>query len=194
MKPAAAATAVALLLAGCANVPTVAYVDNTGQMDRAEFMTWLNDHTTLVSVTGSPFAGMSNDALARVVAAEMPTGFTHGGRYTADVQQASGTQYRLVWNFGVIGMDSYGRSCALPSAAENTAASSAVAAPTKVSAVLSFCRSDGPLLRAYGYVGDVPNPDAPNFRQWVTQMTLNVLVFDPSGGKGGGGGGGGGGN
>jgi hypothetical protein len=194
MKLAAAAAAVAFLVAGCANVPTIAYIDNTGQMDRAEFMGWLNDHTTLVSVTGSPFSGLSNDALARVLATEMPTGFTHGGHYTADVRQASGTQYRLVWNFGVAGMDSYARSCAMPSASDAAAPRFAAAAPQRVSAVLSFCRSDGPLLRAYGFVGEVPDPDAPNFRWWVSQMTLNVLVFEPPGGKGGGGGGGGGGN
>ena len=84
-----AASTAALLVAGCANVPTISYVDNTGQMDRAEFMGVLNDHATLVSVVGSPFPGVSDDALARIIAAEMPTGFTHGGRYTADPQQAS---------------------------------------------------------------------------------------------------------
>ena len=190
MNRAVAAAAVALLVAGCANVPTIAYVDNTGQMDRAEVMSWLNDHTTLVSVTGSPFAGMSNDALARILASEMPTGFTHGGHYTAEAPQASGTQYRLVWNFGVVGMDSYARSCAVPAGSDALAPPAQAAAPTRVSAVLSFCRSDGPLLRAYGYVGEIPDPGAPNFRWWVSQMTLHVLVFEPSGSKGGGGSGG----
>jgi hypothetical protein len=182
-----AACVMTLLLAGCANVPTVAYVDNTGTMDRGEFMTWLNDGTTLVSVTGSPFPGVSDDALAKMLASEMPTGFTHSGRYTADPQQASGTQYRLVWNFGGGSMGSYSASCAAPLTSDANVPPDNVQ-PTKVTAELAFCRSNGPLMRAYGFVSNMAGPETANFHSFVTQMTLDVLVFEPPSSKGGGGG------
>lgn len=70
----------ALLVVGCADVPIVSYVDSAGQMD----LVWLNDHTTLVSVSGSPFPGLSNESLARIIATEMPNGFTHARRYAGN--------------------------------------------------------------------------------------------------------------
>ena len=174
-----AATAATLLVAGCANVPTISYVDNTGQMDRAEFMSVLNDRVTLVSVVGSPFPGLSDDALARLLAKAMPTGFTHGGRYTADPSEASGTAYRLVWDFGRTGAN-HG-SCAVPQA---SMPQSALPQPVAVEGALSFCRAGGPLMRAYGFV-HAAEPQAQNFRDWVTQMTLHVLLFGAPAAKGG---------
>src|SRR4051794_30242947 len=104
----------ALLLTGCAGLPTVSYVDPTNRPDLLEIGSALNGQVTLVTVTGTGFPGLPPAQMAAILAEAMPTGFLNNARFTADPAAATQRLYHVVWNFGVPTTLPGDAGCAVP--------------------------------------------------------------------------------
>ena len=165
MKSVRLTLSLAIGLTACTNAPRVVDLPTGGIYHDQE----LGGDWPVV-VLGSPFPGMQPEAVARAVAADMPTGVGPHVHFTL-APAAYGR--RVVWVFGagVAGGDG--------SAVCQSGGGTVTAAADHIRVYVAACRGPSALSAVQGDINGVNGISEPRFRQLVRDVTVELFAPHP---------------